>query len=628
MLLVHKPFTNGAVLQRDHTITLSGRALAGTHIHAVLSGSASSEVYRADADAQGRWEFQVPPHPAGGPYHLELSSHLNEDTLVLSDLLFGDVFLLSGQSNMQLTVSRTLAKIPPRFAALEEPRIREYRIAIQPSFDTENLELPGDVCWQRLDPTALPDMGALGVAFAERYLASADVPVGLINCAVGGTPVESWLPHEDLADAPHLLEDFTLNSHPATRAAVDCDYAATQSSWLQEASRQDLFVPALADEARDALPWTLLTMPRLFSGTAFEKQQGVYWLRIRFHLAAEDLAKIRSLDSLRLELGALYHADETYLNGFKVGETGYQSPPRLYSVAPGQLRGGSNEVLIRLTVFRNNGGAAPGKFYGLTSPDWQLAFSENWQILRTAAMPPLAMPRFWDRLAGTNYYAYIQPLKGLPLAGILWYQGESNDADPGPYAERFKRLIRRFRSDFGPQLPFLFVQLTRFEDPECVIVPNSWAQLREAQRQALVLPDTAMIVSLDVGEWNDLHPQDKWTLGRRAALAARALVLGEQLEYSGPCFKSVRRSSDDRLQLTFSHCNGSLQAQGDLRDAFCFVGSTVAAPLTVEVAGDSLILELPQGEFSELRFLYANNPPEVYLYNDASLPASPFVIKL
>ena len=471
----------------------------------------------------------LPQQPAGGPYSLRITLVTESSIIEVDDLYYGEVFLLTGQSNMQLTVARCLDPMPDRFMTMVNPLIRELRLDVSPSFDVDNVKWPSHLPWRSLSPDSLLSFGALGLAFAEARFRETGIPIGLINCAAGGTPIEAWLPHEDLADAPEFLDAFNEYRSVDVRASIDQAYQVTSKMWHQDARSQDQDILGLPFTEREMLPWITPEFPKLFFNTVYEDQPGIYWLRCVFQLTEEEHRFFEGEAThkrLRLDLGALVDADESYLNGQKIGRTDYMYPPRRYPLPPNLLRSGMNEILIRLTVHRHTGGAISGKHYGLTTPAHKLDLTESseWQVLQTARMEPLPHPIFWDRLAGTCFYSYIQPVQGLPVSGILWYQGESNDRNPTDYADRFRRLIERYQSLFPGQPPFVYVQLTQFDDQTRQVPEGSWDILRQAQEDALQLPNTAQVCSLDLGEANDLHPQQKWVLGKRMAESFRELT--------------------------------------------------------------------------------------------------------
>ncbi len=603
MLRIREPIGHHAVLQRDREIHLSGTAMPRSLIRLRLSHQEGEALASAVVDEAGAWELMLPPQGSGENYQLEITD--GTEVLTYEDIAIGDVFFLSGQSNMQLTVNRTLDAFPAEVLKLEDSNIRELRLPLEPSY-SEDERLARTYTWESLAPSTIEQMGALGVSLAIHYRDAADVPVGLINAALGGTPIETWLPHELLTEAQ--VDEYRTYSSALARAVEDRAYAELLKGWEAEAANTPAPVTIPEDK------WQPIRMPAMFFDTEFEDTPGVYYLRLRFDLPTA----AQSSDKIRLDLGAIKDADLTYLNGQLVGRTDYQFPPRRYQLKPDILREGENELLIRLIVHRGSGGLTPTKFYGLTAEDWQFEFPKDWEIYQAKVQPELPQGRFWDRLPGNCYYNFVEPFMRCHFAALLWYQGESN-AGQDNYGSLFRSLIQTYHELFGETVPFIFVQLTSFDDPGRGIREFNWAKLREQQRRALAEPATAMVVSVDVGEPDDLHPQDKWTLGQRSALAVRALYLGENLVYSGPEVIEVSQPTSELIRIRFDQ---ELTLKGTEPDITLVPAGEV---LRVEIEGDTLDLHVTAGNYSEVRYQYHNAPEGGYLVNSEGLPASPFV---
>lgn len=619
MMNIFPLFRDGAVLPHGRKLPVWGEAFPGSEV----TLTAGDMKWSCEADTNGRWQLELPPFAPCVGMTFRLSD--GHETAEYRDIAFGEVFLLSGQSNMKLEVARCKDAMPPTFEGAENSRIRELRVGILPSFDEDNTEWPPGSVWKSLKPETLESFGALGLAFAGAFAEESDMPIGLVNCAEGGTRIESWLPPEDLADAPKLTAEFAEFRDPARREAADRALEERTDAWMKQA--------LAAEPPEDG--WEFFAydvFPDMLYETKYKDFHGVLWLRTRFELSREQAESRHA----RLDLGAFYFSDISYVNGREVGRTDYQYPPRRYLLPPGLLRAGENEILVRLLVPHGTGGAVAGKFYGLVLDEMTFPLGGDvWEIAKGPELPELPPPHFWRSLASVNYYAYIKPMQSFPFTAALWYQGESNDINPEDYAERFPRLIRRFRQDFGAKLPFIYVQLTRYEGVYHEMPEYSWAIIREAQRQALGLPHTAMVVSLDVGEANDLHPQDKWSLGLRAYLAYRALRNGRSGQGLSPELSSWFHTAD-KLRLYFLFAGSGLWADGEIKKAFVYQdpeGKTEPAEI-LEINENYLDLALPRGCSAEdlkqykLLFLFKNNPPYAYLRNGEGLPASPFLLDL
>ncbi len=588
MLRLAEIFTHGAILQRGKPIRFRGEASEHAALTLQLHGVGAPDAaisLGASADDAGQWQAECPAQEAGGPYTLVLTS--GPEMLVVEDLFFGDVFLLAGQSNMHLPLSRTLDAMPKEYQGSDFAGIREWT---------------AEQGWQKVSS----ETSALGLSTALEYRKKHDVPVGLLHVAKGGTPIESWLPLDDLRDQPEVLATYEAFKDPEVQKSFDERYEREIAAWLSEADQG----PSSA--------WEPIMMPQMFFETRFEKWQGSLWLRFSFDLNADDLAKFREDDNVRLDLGAFKDHDKVWLNGHLVGETTYQYPPRKYPISAELLQLGQNDVLIRLFVFQDTGGAVPGKFYGLLSKRHILGFPYVWEVAEGKQMPEAPRNRFWDRLASANYTEGILPLQGLGLRAVLWYQGESN-AGQESYLYLFPRLIFRYRAVFGQDMLFVFVQLPNFQDPARNVPEFSWAMMREQQRRASALTCTAMVVSVDIGEANDLHPQDKWTLGKRIALALEGIQSPRVLKANNRVKAGIIIKVDQEgLRGSNMASAFEVRRHGEWLEDFIS---------DVYILGNGIyLLTKEEGSFEEVRYLYRNNPAPIWIRNPEGLPLTPFIL--
>lgn len=523
---LHRYFADGAILQRDVPIKVRAHGPIGPYTLVLRKDHVTEE--QTVTNVLGPIEWELLPHPAGGPYTLTILNSEREVEAEVRDLYFGDVFLLAGQSNMQLTVDRCLEPMPRELATTIEPRIRTLRLAIDPSFDPEETEWPTHSGWLELRPEYLLQFGALGLAFARDCFAYTAIPLGLLNVAVGGTPIEAWLPWERVPeDNPYrrLAERYYDDEE---RHACEQAQAQQFEAWYRVATGQDRPLYEATEDALEALDWQVLGAPGMFFETPWEGQPGLYWLTTRFELTAAQLERFNAyalppdpedpldaLHRLRLDLGQMIDHDEVYLNGRHVGSTFYRYPPRRYALTASHLKLGTNRLLIRLFVHRGTGGQVPEMPWRIYAPGLTLPLEGPWKGLQVAHTEPMPPALRWDTLAGAQYYRSIQPIQGFHVRAILWYQGESNDQDPTDYGERFYDLIRHYRAHLAGEPPFFFVSLPAFEDPAREVPEGSWDQIRADQSHYGALAGGHEVPALGLGETNDLHPEDKWSLGQR-----------------------------------------------------------------------------------------------------------------
>ncbi|WP_084645873.1 sialate O-acetylesterase [Marinimicrobium agarilyticum] len=608
---------DGMVLQRDTPITLWGWADAGEEV----SVHFLDRRLGTTANDEGRWELTLKQVPAGGPHELVIRGN-NE--IRVKDVLVGDVWLASGQSNMELTMARVRPLYEAEMAQANYPKIRYFEVPDRFDFNAPQQTLDGGE-WQTVTPESLPGISAVSYFFARDLHRELDVPVGVINAALGGSPAEAWLSEEALEAFPaHLKEARRWRDEDLiekTRAA-DQERAA---AWYKRRDEQDpgykngkaLWAQPDVDDS----DWETVNLPGFWGDPA--EANGVWWLRRTIEVPESWAGK-----PAFLELGRLVDADVAYLNGEQVGQTGYQYPPRWYPLPEGLLKGGENTLAVRLTSQSGRPGFVEDKPYELSWKDETIDLTGEWRVKQGAQLESLAPQTFirWKPMG--LYSAMIAPLTDYPVKGVIWYQGESNVGRAQEYAELFPAVIEDWRHQWDqPKQPFLFVQLANYLKAKDAPGDSDWARLREAQDKALALPETGMAVAIDVGEWNDIHPLNKEAVGSRLALAARAVAYDEKgLVAFGPRYRS-HRVKDERVIIRFDSvgdglesCNGEPLAEFAIageEGEFVWADARIKGK-TVVVSSDAI--DNP----TAVRYAWADNPDEANLCNAEGLPAAPF----
>ena len=474
-------FSDHMVLQRDRPVPVWGKAQPGAKVTLSWQG----RKVRVKAGADGFWKTELPATPAGGPYTLAVN-----DT-ILEDVLVGDVFLCSGQSNMELPVGRCLDAVAAE--------IKDY------AFDGPSEDLPA-CAWQVLDSEATGLSWSAICYFTARYLQEeTGVPVGMVNVSVGGSPIEAWLREDVLED--YALKELKRLREPGVLDSINRFNATLYTDW---------------QTAHDALPvdrnakWKSVD---IFS-TSWAKDArgeniyGSHILRRSFTLPAGWTGP-----SL-LRLGALIDADSTFVNGQYVGNTTYMYPPRNYPVPEGVLKEGLNTVEIHLYACGGNpAGFVPDKPYSLETPGGTISLLKGWEHKPGRRMPARPSQVFLQYKPAGLYNAMEAPLKDFAFAGFIWYQGESNCDNAAHYGTLLETLVQTRREELStPDLPFYIIELAAFEHSE--LTDNDWGWNRvqkEQRRTAEKVPGVYLVPNADLGEWNDIHPQDKATVGRRTA---------------------------------------------------------------------------------------------------------------
>ena len=486
-------FSDHMVLQRDRPVPVWGQAQPG----AKVTLSWQEQKVRVKADAEGFWKAELPATPAGGPYSLAING------TVLEDILVGDVFLCSGQSNMELPVERCLDAVAEEIKDYSNPRVRYLGVPMAYDFDAPREDLPA-CSWQVLDSERTGLSWSAICYFTARYLQEeTGIPIGMVNVSVGGSPIEAWLREDVLEDYArkelnHLRDPGVLDSINQFNAVLYVDWQNAHNALPENKNAKwkavDAFSTAWAKDARG------------------ENIYGSHLLRNSFTLPAGWTGPAL------LRLGALIDADSTFVNGQYVGNTTYMYPPRNYQVPEGVLKEGVNTVEIHLYACGGNpAGFIPDKPYYLKTPEGTVSLLKGWEHKPGRRMPARPGQVFLQYKPAGLYNAMEAPLKDFAFAGFIWYQGESNCGNADHYGTLLETLVQTRREELAnPDLPFYIIELAAFEHSEQTDYDWGWNRVQKEQRRtAEKVPGVYLVPNADLGEWNDIHPQDKATVGRR-----------------------------------------------------------------------------------------------------------------
>ncbi|MCE0523317.1 MAG: hypothetical protein LV480_10445 [Methylacidiphilales bacterium] len=626
-------FSEHMVLRAERPNPIWGWAKTGAEVAVTFQG----QTKKAVADASGKWRLDLPPAPAGGPYRLEVSS--GSEKIAFTDVLAGEVWICSGQSNMEWTVSM-VGNLEKEIAASYHPNIRLLNIP-----HVASAEVKSDVraAWQICVPETVRDFTAVGYFFGRDIHQNRKAPVGLINSSWGGTVAEAWTEWSALAGEP-AFADF-VEPYEALSQDDPEEWARKgriSVEWQKVERYQDpgnrAFFRGWADLETDESEW------RDFPGPAIWQEKdmchrGAVWFRKTVVIPKEWAGR-----DLTLSLGALHDFDTTYFNGEKVGGLGKETPgawmtPRFYKIPASLVRAGqSNTIATRVFVEFDLGGftgGAPLAIYPEGNPvESGLSLAGLWKYRAEYAFDATIPPRVPSQTNGPNcqnapsnlYNGMIAPLVPYGLSGAIWYQGESNADRAEQYKKLFPRMIANWRHVFeNPEMPFFFVLLAGYTALQTKPVEPGWGEIREAQMEALKLPATGMASALDVGDIQDIHPKDKLSVGRRLALAARALVHHEKLEYSGPVFQTAKREGS-KLRLLFHHVGSGLTTRdGKPLQGFAVRGNDETWRWAeAEIQDNAVVIwNRDPPEIREVRYGWASNPIG-NLSNKEGLPGTPF----
>ncbi len=611
--------SDGMVLQRDADVKIWGWAEPG----AAVTVRFAEQTSEASANTSGQWQVVLHTGHAGGPYELVVES--GADTITVKDVLLGDVWVCSGQSNMDMRMFSVRERYASEIASSANREIRQFSVPVKYDFISP-LEDTDEAAWHSADPQTVLGFSAAAYFFAAKLYERYQVPIGLINASLGGAPAEAFMSEAALASFPHHLETARKAKDAAWVDGLLKDNEASLKQWREKVDREDIglgkgSVP-FYDPAYDASGWSEIPVPCRWFEQGLGMLNGAVWFRKEIEVPPE-LAGQPAM----LLFGNVVDEDTVYLNGTVVGSLPMQYIPRKYEIPAGLLKAGKNTFVVRVVNFSGLGGFYKGKPYRLCVGGQSIDLAGQWQYRIGAASEPLPEPAYvmWFPTGLSN--GMIAPVTGYAIKGALWYQGETNCRKPQEYEALLRALISDWRARWGQgDFPFLVVQLPNYEE---MFQPASgnWARLRDEQRRALAVPNTAMAVTIDIGEWNDVHPTNKKDVGERLALAAMRAAYGETgVVSSGPLYQSARREGS-RIVISFTETGSGLVAKGSGTPG-CFEvagpdGRFVLAEARIEgncvaVWSDSV------DEPVNARYAWADNPDSAYLYNREGLPASPF----
>lgn len=614
--------SDGMVLQRSNSTRIWGCS----DPRDILRIRFKDQSIHAVADALGRWSTMLCIPEAGGPYEMEIRSSSGEIRLI-KDILVGEIWIASGQSNMELPMERVKDHYPQEMIDAGNDNLRLFKITESYDFKGPREELTSG-SWQHVQPDTLPGFSAVSYFFQKRLNLDLGVPIGIINASLGGSPAEAWMSEEMLAgfEGYHtVLEQYRQEGYVQERlkhneVAADAWYATIKHADRGICDGMDPWYGEQVDMAQ----WKSIDLPCFFENAGLEDFIGAIWFRKTIHIPADKIGK-----QAALWLGTIVDSDETYVNGRLIGSTGYQYPPRKYSIPEDCLKPGDNTLVMRVICNDGRGRATPGKVYRIFNEDFSIDLQGEWHYrIGCRQETPFPQIDFVSWKPTGLYNAMLAPCHPYTIRGVIWYQGESNTTrQPENYQYLFGRLITGWREKWQQgDFPFLFVQLPNFGidlDDD-----SNWPLIREAQRQVSIIPNAGMVTAIDLGEYNDLHPLNKKPVAQRLALAARALAYGEEVEYSGPVPAGFD-CEPGKCSIDFDHLGGGLDSKDyprvDRVKVMDQSGDRIEADARIvdtrlQVTWDSSF------EACVLQYAYENNPEGALLFNKEGFPASPFVL--
>jgi len=605
------------ILQRDANIKIWGWASKNEKIAVKFNGRS----YKTRADGNGNWFVLLSPMKPGGPYTMDIAA---TNKISLKDILIGDVWICSGQSNMVHQMNIHDVTYAKDIAEANNPQIRHFWIPTLTNLQGPQDDLPTGY-WKSAIGEDVRPFSAVAYFFAKKIYEKYHVPIGLINASVGGTPIEAWTSEDGLKDFSSLLAIVQKNKDTAyindlnrTAAANFIRPAQNDLGLIGEKKWFDIsYVPK---------GWRSINIPGYWEDQGIKDLDGVVWYRKEIDVPVSMTGK-----PAKVFLGRIVNADVLYINGKQVSATTYQYPQRRYNLPADLLKPGKNIFVVRITNTAGKGGFVPDKSYCLFAGSDTVDLKGEWHY----KVGEVYIPRSGGIGGGISaqsqpsalYNAMIAPLINYSVKGFLWYQGEANTGRAEEYAKLQPAMINDWRNKWKkPDAPFLYVQLPGFMEYNYLPSESNWARLRESQLISLSVPNTAMAVAIDLGEWNDIHPDNKKDVGERLALAAFKLAYNENLVYSGPIYQSSKIEGN-KIIISFDHSGSGLMTNdGEELAEFALAGADkkfVWAKAKIE--GNTVIVwNDSMANPMYVRYAWADNPVNPNLYNKEGLPASPF----
>ena len=619
-------FTDNMVLQQKTDITFYGDATKNKQL-TVKTGWNGKE-YHTEADGQGKWSLKIPTPAAGGPYEITFS---DGKKLQLKNVMIGEVWFCSGQSNMEMPVAGwgKVMNYEQEIAEAAYPAIRLFQVkkntSLAPLKEVEST-LGG---WQECSSATVPEFSALAYFYARALWKELNVPIGVIDCTWGGTPAEAWTSHETLRQVMGFREEMDkLERLGFDPNRMEQAYSEECAHWQSLFTEKDKGMengklcwtaPSLSEE-----DWQTISLPGYWEGKGLKDFDGIIWFRRSLEIPAEWAGK-----PLTLRLGMIDDEDITYFNGVEIARGAGYMTPRTYTIPAKLVKAGKAVLAVRVSDFGGEGGIhgkaeelyveADGKRISLAG-DWKYRIGLSLKGFPPAPVSPIQSSSYPTVL----FNAMVKPWTAFPIKGVIWYQGEANVGRSEQYGDLFPALITDWRRQWRSNFPFYFVQLANFMESKKIQPNSEWAALREAQTKALKLDQVGMAVTIDIGLADDIHPKNKQEVGRRLALLALAGSYGKNVSSSAPVFQNYIIKGD-KMELDF----GQKQDGFKIKDT-TLKGFTIAGPDRVFYSAEAMvqngkiIVSSPKVSVPlAARYGWADNP-DCNLYGENGLPVAPF----
>lgn len=610
--------SDGMVLQRNADVNIWGWATPNEKVKIHFMDS----TFNTSANEAGKWCIKLSDLKVGGPFDMKIVA---SNSIIIKDILIGDVWVCSGQSQMDINMNRVSPLYEEEIRNAGNPNIRYFAVPVVYNFNFPQTDLPNGR-WESVSRDNILNISAIAYFFANELFNKYKIPIGLIRSSHGGSPAEAWLSEDAVMEFPEYFREAQKFKDTAIINHIQRTDNERSAAWYNELNRIDEGynhgIPWYRPEV-DVSNWPVMKIPGYWADGDLGEINGVVWFRKDINISSKIAGK-----SAKLLLGRIVDADSVFINGVYVGSVSYQYPPRRYSIAENIFKEGKNTIVVRLISNGGRGGFVLDKSYELVIGDRIIDLKGDWQYHLGAKMEPLQPQTFMSYKPTGLYNGMIAPLTNYRIKGVIFYQGESNTDRPLEYVNLFPAVIKNWRIKWGQgDFPFLYVQLHNYMETQDHPTESNWALTREAQLKTLSLPNTAMAVAIDLGEWNDIHPLNKKDVAKRLDLAAQKTAYNEKnIVASGPIFQKMLIEGS-KIILTFSNIgSGLIVKSGKILKQFAIAGKDkMFVWANAKIANNRVIvwnqkIKKPVA----VRYAWANNPAGANLYNKEGLPASPF----
>ncbi len=614
-------FSDNMIVQQKSDLTIPGESSTGNEI--TIKASWSSKEYKATPAANGKFSAQIPTPKAGGPYTISID---DGDPLTLQNVMVGEVWLCSGQSNMEMPMAGwgRVMNFEQEIKDANYPDIRLLQVRKVTSHrPSDKLVINGDG-WKECAPASVENFSSVAYFYARALWKKLKVPVGVIDCSWGGTPAEAWTSIPALKQVIGFEEDAAgIEQCHADRDLLFAKYHNDMKNWESALNAVDPGMrdnqPYWARSEQLGEEWKAMNLPGVWEQNGLPGFDGSVWFQKTIEIPAEWAGK-----PIQLVLGKIDDKDITYFNGVEIARGEGYSNLRDYTVPAKLVNAGKAIVTIKVQDTSGDGGVwGSHEELFMASGDHKITLTGAWRYrvgVHLSKQPQVPFSPDSQNYPGVLYNAMIYPLRHFPIKGAIWYQGEANVERATQYTSLFQTMITDWRNLWNNNFPFYFVQLANFLPPQEVQPQSTWAHLREAQEDALKLENTGMAVSIDIGETYDIHPKNKQEVGARLARAALAHTYGKG-KYVIPMYQDFQVKGKT-IVVSF---NQKLHIKGERPTGFAIAGPDMKFhPAQAAIQGNTITLTSPHVSVPiAARYGWADNPP-CNIYGDDELPLAPF----